>query len=224
MQRFPAFSDACARSVRSVRSADLPPIYICAGVVYALQIVVAFLVLHMPSLCAVGGDFGKWLTYICPLYRLGDFAIGCCFGFLFREQTNATGKGTATILEIVAIVFAAASCFVFLKSNVQTPLTAQNWYALDVLFLPSSLMLVWVFARNRGWFSQLLSTDFFVFLGNLSPYMFLIHQIVIRYLRSIWTHLMGRDMNTVVCSVLALMITGVLSFCWKEWVLQVKLC
>ncbi len=191
-------------------------IYIYAGLVFALQIVFAYLVQQIPSLRLLGGDFGKWLTYICPLYRLGDFTIGCCFGFLFRKRGDHGKKSVATALEISAIVFAGASHFAFLKSNVQTPLTAQNWYALDVLYLPSSLLLVWVFARNRGWISRLLSTEFFVFLGDLSPYMFLIHQIVIRYLSIAWKHLIGMTMSASVCSILALILTIMLAIGWTR--------
>lgn len=188
--------------------------YIYAYLGFILQILIAYFVQQLPSLRLFGSDFEKWLTYICPLYRLGDYAIGCCFGFLFRKREDHGKISTATILEVAAILIVGVSHFAFLKANVQTPLTTQNWYALDVLYLPPSLLLILVFARNRGWIYQLLSAGFFVFLGDLSPYMFLIHQIVIKYLQGIWRYLFKNELKTALCSVVALVVSSVLAICW----------
>lgn len=46
-----------------------------------------------------------------------------------------------------------------------------------------AVTLFFVFAFNRGFASKLLSVKIFVWLGNLSAYTFLIHQVVINLLQ-----------------------------------------
>lgn len=58
-------------------------------------------------------------------------------------------------------------------------------FRYNVLFTPSAVLLVWLLAVGKGVISRLLSTKPFLWLAGLSPYGFLIHQVLIRYME--WT-------------------------------------
>lgn len=55
-------------------------------------------------------------------------------------------------------------------------------FRYNVLFTPSAVLLVWLLAMGKGGISRLLSTKPFLWLAGLSPYGFLIHQVLIRYM------------------------------------------
>ena len=120
-------------------------------------------------------NFHKFITYICPLFRLGDFCIGCCLGFFFCQHETTIDQTMATILELVAI-------YLIVMTRLVISAKKAEMFRYE-LYTPSSVFLVWVFAVNKGVVSLKLSTfKPLVFLGNISGYMFLVHQIVIRSL------------------------------------------
>lgn len=55
-------------------------------------------------------------------------------------------------------------------------------FRYNVLFTPSAVLLVWLLAVGKGVISRLLSAKPFLWLAGLSPYGFLIHQVLIRYM------------------------------------------
>lgn len=65
------------------------------------------------------------------------------------------------------------------------PLRGAVAFRYNVLFTPSAVLLVWLLAVGKGIISRLLSTKPFLWLAGLSPYGFLIHQVLIRYME--WT-------------------------------------
>lgn len=45
-----------------------------------------------------------WLTYICPIYRLGDFIIGCIVGYVFiKSERKDISIIKASLLEILVV-------------------------------------------------------------------------------------------------------------------------
>mgnify|MGYP001536216323 FL=1 len=58
-------------------------------------------------------------------------------------------------------------------------------FRYNVLFTPSAVLLVWLLAVGKGIISRLLSAKPFLWMAGLSPYGFLIHQVLIRYME--WT-------------------------------------
>lgn len=59
------------------------------------------------------------------------------------------------------------------------------WWKMDLLFLPCSCMLVYLFALNRGILSRIFCNKFFIWIGDIRAYMYLFHQIIIRYLKAV---------------------------------------
>ena len=130
----------------------------------------------------VGDNFAFWLTYISPFYRMLEFYLGAALGKLYlecdREIPDHVTK--STIVEaITAALFVGVIC-VFHKIEGHC-----DGLCYTALFTPVSLLLVIVFARSKGLLMKILNNRFLLWLGNLSSYTFLIHQVVIRWLATL---------------------------------------
>ena len=117
-------------------------------------------------------DFAKWFTYVFPVFRLGDFAVGCLMAKLFlARRENAVSPLLATAAEAgaIALVVATELCFENFWLNVNS----------TTLFLPASAALVYTFAANEGYISKLLTCRLTTFISHISSDIFLIHYVVI---------------------------------------------
>lgn len=128
----------------------------------------------------IGDTFAKWATYINPFYRILDFSLGAMLGWLFlrRQEEDTKNRKMVHLLE-----FAALAAFI-LQEYAYLPVK-ENYMGIgyNVYFTLSSLLIVWVFAVSGGIVTKLLNNKVFLWIGNLSGYMFLIHQVVIRGLK-----------------------------------------
>lgn len=154
----------------------------------------------------VDGGFVTWLTYICPLFRLGDFFIGCNIGYLYLKYKDIEmDRRKATFVELALLVIIFVVKYL---DNKGTTFLSEEWMKNNLLFLPISAALVYLFAMNRGWVSKILTRKALINLGNLSPYIFLIHTAAIPYLRLffniVFGHLPKRWIFTIVTFVFSI--------------------
>ena len=91
-------------------------------------------------------------------------------------------RGLFSLLELAAVLLAGGSLFIAAR---QVGVLGAVAFRYNVLFTPSAVLLVWLLAVGKGVISRLLSTKPFLWLAGLSPYGFLIHQVLIRYME--WT-------------------------------------
>lgn len=76
-----------------------------------------------------------------------------------------------------------------------------------MLYTPTSVIMIWLFAMKQGFLSTILTCKPLVYLGNISAYTFLTHQIVIRYFESIAQRLIDNPMNAYIKFFMILCIT-----------------
>lgn len=159
----------CMEKYRSRRTALLAAvaIFLVQGVSADL-LEQAYVVLLPESLQT--GLFYQWLDQVCPLYRLGDFAIGCnvAYFFIHRGERDIS-RPRATLLELAAILFIALS-------QISYDLRPRN---ITCVFIPSSAFIVYVFALDRGYISGFLKNKLVKHLSALSSDIYLIHYPVI---------------------------------------------
>jgi peptidoglycan/LPS O-acetylase OafA/YrhL len=111
---------------------------------------------------------------------------------------------TATIMEIIAIMFLImAEC---LRQN-RFGISVFESFRYSILFTPAAMALIYIFAENKGAISKIVTCKPIVYLGNISGYAFLIHQIVIRYLSILYTKLNGEELNKWIMLFVSLFIT-----------------
>lgn len=142
----------------------------------------------------------KWLLYYCPFFRVVDFAVGCNLGFLFLNlKNNKNSKfntGLCTILEIATI-----SLFI-------VSILSGNFWGFHWSFIPiiPSCLLVYLFAIKKGLVSKLLTNKVFIYIGNISPYAFLIHSLVLSVCNNIFS---GK--YNIICVIISFIITIILA-------------
>ena len=204
------------RLVRRISS--IPKAILWMILVYLIQIVIARIARTAAVPKAVSDNFNKWLTYICPAFRFGDFCIGGLLGFIFIRTRAKEGDRPEpmkkciaynTLFEVGAVALFVVSQMVYSKTIIINGIWL-NYYSC--LFLPSSLLLVWIFAGRRGLITKLLSRKWMIYLGNLSSYAFLIHLVAIKYVQKSYVLISKSRMSGIALACVSLLITIVLSY------------
>lgn len=172
--------------------------YICISVTFMLQVVLAIM-LWIANLKIISFNFA-WLTYIFPLYRVGDFFIGCNAGYLFLKNQSENTFAYATLREVLAITLMCVAVLIP-KNRLLFESTS-----LSAIYIPGSVALVYAVAEGRGAISKILENHVFVKVGNMSAYLYLIHQVVINYVEIFLNHIfMVAIVSFVMTFTLALM-------------------
>lgn len=154
-------------------------IWITVGVV-VLQVLIAVLLFRSPEVF-FSDNFTKWVTYICPLYRVGDFLIGCMAGYVFLQKsissdTDEYESKLYTAVEVAVILL------VLLQIVIYTRYTFWEALKYDLYWIPVNTAFIYLFAISRGAVSRTLSRSrVLLLIGNYSPQAFLIHKIVIEF-------------------------------------------
>lgn len=184
-----------------------------------IQTVVAFgsTFVHVPEY--VSKDFTKWITYVFPLFRFGDFAVGCNLGYLYisREVSFSSKKITkiCTLAEIASLVFALLIPINLLQT------TKWAWISYSLIYLPLSVVVVFSVATQKGLLSHFLGNGLLVLGGDLSSYAFLIHTVVLAYFGFFFVKMSGSLNRWIICMI-NLAITLALSWLWKQGTLYMK--
>lgn len=173
--------------------------------VYFLQIGTALLLMGYGS-----NSLLKWYTYICPIYRLGDFCIGCCLGYLYVNHSFSFSKKTATLLEIATCLFLSIYQVEVIR-KINNPM-------VNAFYTPLAIAIVLMFALHKGAITNVLRSRLLQYIGNVSPYLFLTHQMVIRYLEKVIAIVFGVQntfwQSKTVLIILALCVSIIVSECY----------
>lgn len=137
------------------------------------------LILYLMNLASmVDDDIIKWVTYISPFYRLGDIIVGAVFGWMYVKETILKNRLSCYHASAVVALMAILGIQLFLYKQCDIP----KAFVFDLYWLPVSLAFVCVFA----WWGDIrknLLTKSLMYIGNISGYAFLIHQIMIKFVQ-----------------------------------------
>lgn len=120
-----------------------------------------------------------WANNICPIARVVDFTLALIAGKIYftyieNKEGQILGKAKATILEIVFIALAVAIGLVNTTSINNIVLKAL-FYDYTVIYMFISLPLAILFYNCEGIISRTLNHQPFIYLGEISSYIYLIH-------------------------------------------------
>lgn len=174
-----------------------------AGIIYAAMVVIGYYVTK--NQIPVGDNFAFWFTYISPFYRVLEFIIGAILGGLYLELGKETdaGKTIGILSEVIGIMAFVGVILIFHKME-----CIYDGLCYTALFTPVSVFLVVVFAKNQGWILKSLNNKFLLWVGNISSYTFLIHQVVIRWLQRILPETLTGNAKIVVVIILSFLISA----------------
>ena len=133
------------------------------------------LLLLLYNFLNVEKDFLIWLSYENPVFRAGDFLIGMALFSIYscqRERSTYINKN----LGIACLLLLGVTCLLDLTYFRPHQIDA---FRKTLLYSPTAIMFVYLFAFSELWLSRLLTTKTMVYLGNMSGLYFLIHQFMI---------------------------------------------
>lgn len=200
--------------LRHIKKANKKEILYGGIFVYSIQIVIAYGSVFVMLPKSITRDFTYWITYVCPLFRLGDFILGCFLSFFYidqlncKERDNKSGTLIWTFIEMLALIIS----LLILPKKME--LDKWRWISTGIVYLPLSMVLVYSFAMNKGWVSQALTRKPLVYCGGLTPFAFLIHFQVINDVRK-YIYL-----NPSILFSICLFISFVLSWVWKTLIFK----
>ena len=177
-----------------------PLLPVLAAGVLALQLLLGLPAFYHPEW---GGDRCIWLIYTFPVMRLGDFVVGMLLGQWqrerFRDNSDAPAhEGPESFEERnvrkcslnrpgrLLIELAVFAVTFFALRWLQTPNPDPfPCFLQSHPFFYVILSVLWIYlgTENAGPLMRALSNPLFVWLGNLSGEMFLIHFVVTSYIQ-----------------------------------------
>ena len=151
---------------------------------FATSITVLFLqwLLCIPYIKYVGGGSHLyiWFMYCFPIFRLGDFWVGCCLGKYYISTPRHNNNFIVTSIIEIAVLLLTIHIYKFMKISHTSPymIALQN---STTIYIPLATCWVYLFAKKEGIITTLLSNRILVWLGNISAYAFLIHYVYTQY-------------------------------------------
>ena len=172
----------------------------CAMLLFSLAIVLALALLsaaeHLPVWDTSGNQLSSTgLLYTNPLARFAEFLSGVICGVWWVKKTGgrSSSRSVGTVVECAAMVAFVLAFRFFLRGG--ATLSSSAWmldastrsllseWLSHVGLTPFAAVLIVVFAGHKGLLSQALSQRGWVFLGEISFALYLVHQISLRWLQ-----------------------------------------
>ena len=151
----------------------------------------------------------KGLTYNWPLFRTGDFLIGSILGKLYSVPSNKRHNNGMTLFGFAVFFSTCMLREVFRTAEYQ-------WWTLTILAIPGSCFMVALFySSESSVMRKLAGFSPILFIGQISGYAFLIHELVIRYSVYCYPGLNSSFINKVLFAGITLAITILLSEIWR---------
>jgi peptidoglycan/LPS O-acetylase OafA/YrhL len=196
--------------LKKIRKLTVSRILIYAAILYGIL----FTVIAIDELLfADNGDALTYFNYVWPLLRLCDFAIGCNFGMIFLQRRDRLRTGSANFLEIATLLLTILT--VWFSNIDHFCLLGKIVHHSTFIYVPTSVALVYLFAENKGILTKTLTNKLFVYIGDISPYGYLIHQKVIAYLIIIFTYVVGKPLNLYIRAFMTVVITLAAIYIYK---------
>ena len=176
----------------------------CVVLLYLTKFIATYLFRNIPD--------STYLLYFSPYFRFFDFIIGC---FLLKIYSNISDKEKTGWIYIVTVLLFAALVLVNLGGSVPA------WMYYSLQHLPSSVFIVLSFALlNDRIDIKKPAIRRLVDLGDISGYAYMIHSMVVEYIKQLYAHFMGNEINGILLFAVATTATISLSFIYKKYIVE----
>lgn len=156
----------------------------------------------------------KWLTYYFPPVRCCDFGIGCVLGWLYLHRSSCDIKHINNIKQVLW----QSLCFLMIAVSMYfytfgLTIFGSDAFRFSLLFLPSTILLIWLVSTASGYIEKVWSVKPLELVAKVSPYAFLIHDVVILYVREFF-QIFFPAVPLIIASLISLFLTLLLSRLW----------
>lgn len=183
-------------------------------IILIIQIAVALVAKDITLFDAISDDFGRWVVYIFPVYRLGDFLIGCNVAYIFKNMKKEEAKKTTSqtvifsFLEIGVVVLTVFCQYMRERGGF---VIFEKGLSNNVMYIPISVAFILLFVIKKGIFTTILTNKFLVWFGDISKYTFLIQIKAIKIVRLVFEYLEMPDINNYILAIAALALTIIMA-------------
>ena len=157
----------------------------------------------------------KWIVYFFPPVRLIDFVQGCLVGYLYLQKKEQLclkiKKKVAYVLELIVCLLIGLTLFIITMDYEFLQLSAFKY---TVIFVPTTITLILLVFSGNGFLSKILSIKPLTKLGDISPYVFLVHDVVLMYACLFFSLLLKVDKPLIV-AIIAFVGTVIASLIWS---------
>lgn len=162
---------------RFIKKKSIKSLWLMSLIILAVQYISC-----LPWIYFLGNDspIYIWFMYCFPVFRLGDFFVGCTLGKQYaNSQSHNFSFVKMSVIEVV-MTLVAVGVFAWLKIE-QSNLFLLAMHNSTTIFIPIAVIWIYLFTINNGIITKILTNRLFMFIGNISAYTFLIHYVVTQY-------------------------------------------
>lgn len=129
------------------------------------------------ALCIPYGDMRHWFIYVLPAIRIFDFVLGGGTYILFNSIKDKLIKRVWICLPVTLLILSVYTAILGITLE-----TKDSFYAVAPWSIPTIVLIgiIGIFYK----YENIFNSRFLVFIGNISFELFLIHQLVIRYMET----------------------------------------
>lgn len=188
------------------------------------SLIICFIVQAVISYVIKDTENLYYWTYFFPPYRIFDFFAGCNLGYIYYRLSNKELKDNHVLLftMLEALVF-AGNIFVvvaYIKGNC---FLITDWSKNSLVYQPIVLLLILVFAESKGLIVKVLSNKIAIWIGNLTGYMFIIHEVILYYFQAVYYKVTGEIIGKYLFqTIIVFNVTLLASYIWKCIVVMFK--
>ncbi|MDF3005503.1 MAG: acyltransferase family protein [Oscillospiraceae bacterium] len=124
-------------------------------------------------------SFGWWFIYISPYYRIFDYLIGIILGYVYIDLNEFGIRRKFPMNSIIYSCFEILIVYLtfsWLRSGF-IPVAAVRY---DMFYVPFAVFLILLLSFQKGIVAKLFSSKLFLYIGNISFEIFMLHQLFIR--------------------------------------------
>ncbi len=188
--------------------------------VYFIQVVIGIIINFLFFGKENGNAIIFWVTYICPLFRLGDLIIGSCLGYLYATcEVEKNNSFVVSIIELISVCL-----FFVIQYFNENNLYIWKWdfFRSSIGYTPIAATFVLLAALESGVISKLLKNKALVYIGNISGYAFLIHNVVIPFLKTFLIETFHIELYPTLLFLLTFIITCISSEIYIKIVIHIR--
>lgn len=159
-----------------------------------IKISLCFVLIIEIALALVAQKFkiAHWIVYVCPVSRSLDYFVGGGIALIARNSVKENDDYERRNFCVLVGALILGTLLVFASMDSESELfSSAAWVT------PSVLLLLSVYRGENNAVGSIFKKKGLVFIGNISFELFLIHQLVIRYMTSMITH-MGLEINSLI--------------------------
>jgi peptidoglycan/LPS O-acetylase OafA/YrhL len=161
-----------------------------ANYLSSILMMIGLFVLILMSIQAFGTELPDNFFYVNPIVRTADFLFGICLFNIYDRFKDSDLKINFTFIEVSSVIIFVG----FFSAHMIVPQT----FRYSIYYWPPVCLLILSFAFQKGMVSKLLSCNWMIILGELSFAFYLTHQLVLRYMETLWPYGQLTEINRVV--------------------------